>query len=243
MRTIVRILSAIALVVSAVLVPAVASAKPAPAAKVAKWAKKHHLRGAWRTKDADKDGLKNLNEFRLGTDPRRADSDRDGLRDGDEITVGDDPTDPDTDGDRIKDGAEHAGVVTAFDGATVTVRQFKGGKLTAALSDDADCSTADESADEDDAADDDGAGDEGDDDGYVGDDSEWTDDDGGAQDDDGTADASTVDDDPTDIDLGAGDSSVDDDPTGCSSAGLEKGAVIRSLELSGGAVIAVELAD
>ena len=34
----------------------------------------------------------------------------------------------DTDGDGIKDGAEHAGVVTAFDGETITIREFKGGK-------------------------------------------------------------------------------------------------------------------
>jgi hypothetical protein len=238
MRPFLRLFSALALVLAAVLVPSVASAKPQPAAKAAKWAKKNGLTGSWRGKDADKDGLKNLNEFKLGTNPRKADSDRDGLKDGDEITVGDDPTDPDTDGDKVKDGAEHAGVVTAFDGETVTIRQFKGGKLTAALAEDADCYTADDSADE--TADDSGAGDEGDDDGYVGDDSDagWSDDDGG---DDLGADASTVDDDETDVDLGADDSSVDD--TGCGDAGIEKGAVIRSLELEGGDIVAVELAS
>ena len=51
MRTIVRLLSALALV--AAIVPATASAKkPAPKASVAKWAQKNHLKGAWKTKDA-----------------------------------------------------------------------------------------------------------------------------------------------------------------------------------------------
>src|SRR3954471_2010006 len=93
MRTIVRLLSAVALV--AAIVPATASAKkPAPKASVAKWAKKNHLKGSWRTKDADRDGLKNLAEYKAGTNPRKADSDKDGLKDGDELKVGDDPTDP-----------------------------------------------------------------------------------------------------------------------------------------------------
>src|SRR5215813_12514545 len=98
MRTIVRLLSALALL--AAIVPATASAKkPAPKASVAKWAKKNHLKGSWKTKDAHKDG--------------------------DEVKVGDDPTDRDSDGDGVKDGAEHAGTVTAVSGTTVTITQFK----------------------------------------------------------------------------------------------------------------------
>ena len=65
------------------------------------------------------------------TDPRKADSDRDGLKDGDEVTSGNDPRKADTDRDGVKDGAEHAGVVTAFDGETITIRQFNGPKLVA----------------------------------------------------------------------------------------------------------------
>src|ERR1700745_287908 len=136
MRQLVRTLCALALLLIAAVVPAAtASAKTLPAAK---WAKKNHLKGAWRSKDADRDGLKNLAEFKLGTNPRKADSDRDGLKDGDEV----------------KAGAEHAGVVTAFDGDTVTIRQFNGGKLTATLSDDADCSPTDDSTWSDDSGDD-----------------------------------------------------------------------------------------
>src|SRR5690242_15302174 len=171
MRTIVRLLSALALV--AAIVPATASAKkPAPKASVAKWAKKNHLKGTWKTKDADRDGLKNLAEFKAGTNPRKADSDRDGLKDGNEVKVGDDPLDRDSDGDGIKDGAEHAGTVTAVNGDTITITQFKGGKLTAKIAADADCyaaedlSAGDSSAD--DGGDDDSAGDDNPDDGSWG---------------------------------------------------------------------------
>ena len=253
MRTIVRLLSALALV--AAIVPATASAKkPAPKASVAKWAKKNHLKGAWKTKDADRDGLKNLAEFRAGTNPRKADSDRDGLNDGDEVQVGDDPTDRDSDGDDVKDGAEHAGTVTAVSGDTVTIRQFKGGKLTAAIAADAACYAA-EDLTADDGSDDsssDDSSDDNPDDGYWGDDSNdsWTGDDGG--DDDLNAAATTVDDDPTviqlgqtaDDDTGADDASAGADDTGtCADAGVEKGTLLRSAELerNGGTLVIVAL--
>ena len=115
MRSFLRTVGAVALAAFAVLIPATAaSAKSTPKA----WAAKHHLKGTWRSKDSDHDGLTNLQEFKLGTDPKKADTDGDKLKDGDEVTVGDDPLDPDSDGDNVKDGAEHAGVITAFDGTT-----------------------------------------------------------------------------------------------------------------------------
>ncbi len=252
--TIVRILSALALV-AAVFAPTAAAKKPAPNASVAKWAKKNHLKGAWKAKDTDRDGLKNLAEFKAGTNPRKADSDRDGLNDGDEVKVGDDPTDRDSDGDDVKDGAEHAGTVTAVSGDKVTIRQFKGGNLTATLAGDADCYaaedlTADDSSD--DAGDD--SSDDNPDDGYWGDDSSddnSTGDDGG--DDDLNATATTVDDDPTvvqlaqtadDEDTGADDASAGaDDTNTCADAGVEKGALLRSAEVErdGGTLLFVAL--
>ena len=256
MRTIVRLLSALALV--AAIVPATASAKkPAPKASVAKWAKKNHLKGAWKTKDADRDGLKNLAEFKAGTNPRKADSDRDGLKDGDELKVGDDPLDRDSDGDGIKDGAEHAGTVTAVNGDTITIAQFKGGKLTAKIAADADCYAAEDlSADDssaDDSGNDDSAGDDNPDDGY------WGGDDGGDtsstgdDDSDPSAAAATVDDDETVVQLAQTASSDDEDPAAddsssddsgsdtCSDAGVEKGTLLRSAELDGGVFVALEI--
>ncbi len=61
------------------------------------------------TGDIDNDGLDNLTEFQLGTDPNNADSDNDGLTDGDEVnTYLTKPLRPDTDVDGIKDGEEIA---------------------------------------------------------------------------------------------------------------------------------------
>jgi hypothetical protein len=65
-----------------------------------------HASGA---RDSDRDGLRNLGEFRHGTAPHRSDSDDDGIEDGPEVHDGctaTDPTDADTDGDGIEDGAE-----------------------------------------------------------------------------------------------------------------------------------------
>jgi hypothetical protein len=57
--------------------------------------------------DADRDGLSNLEEFQLGTDPLGPDTDGDGLLDGEEVQEhGTDPLLFDTDGDGVSDGLE-----------------------------------------------------------------------------------------------------------------------------------------
>ena len=56
--------------------------------------------------DPDGDGLTNLEEFSLGTDPFAADTDGDRLGDSAEITQGTNPTDPDSDLDGLIDGDE-----------------------------------------------------------------------------------------------------------------------------------------
>ncbi len=57
--------------------------------------------------DYDGDGLTNLQEYNLGTDPTKPDTDGDGLNDYDERFVyGTDPLNADTDGDGISDGDE-----------------------------------------------------------------------------------------------------------------------------------------
>ncbi|MEM7230537.1 MAG: hypothetical protein AAF517_00090, partial [Planctomycetota bacterium] len=59
------------------------------------------------SEDADRDGLTNLEEYRLATRPDRADSDGDTLTDGDEVLIhGTDPLNPDTDGDFSPDEIE-----------------------------------------------------------------------------------------------------------------------------------------
>ena len=83
--------------------------------KLDRWADRYELCGAWRAKDADRDGVKNRQEYMLRTNPRRADTDRDGLRDGDEGKVESNPLKADSDGDGTRDGDENAGVITAYD--------------------------------------------------------------------------------------------------------------------------------
>ena len=57
--------------------------------------------------DPDRDGLTNLQEFTLGTNPNNPDTDGDGLNDGDEVnTYHTNPLLADTDGDGIPDGVE-----------------------------------------------------------------------------------------------------------------------------------------
>jgi hypothetical protein len=57
--------------------------------------------------DPDRDGLTNLQEFQLGTDPHNPDTDGDGLSDGDEVNLyHTNPLLADTDGDGIPDGVE-----------------------------------------------------------------------------------------------------------------------------------------
>lgn len=57
--------------------------------------------------DSDKDGLDDVREKELGTDPYNADTDGDGLSDGDEVIIWKtNPLNPDTDGDSYKDGDE-----------------------------------------------------------------------------------------------------------------------------------------
>lgn len=57
--------------------------------------------------DFDSDGLSNIEEFKLGTNPWSADSDLDNLTDYDEINLySTNPINPDTDGDGLSDGNE-----------------------------------------------------------------------------------------------------------------------------------------
>jgi uncharacterized protein (DUF1800 family) len=60
--------------------------------------------------DSDGDGLSNLQEYQLGTDPHKADTDGDGLSDAQEWVLGTNPLSADTDGDGLSDGAEVNGL-------------------------------------------------------------------------------------------------------------------------------------
>ncbi|MFD2671739.1 vWA domain-containing protein [Marinicrinis sediminis] len=73
--------------------------------------------------DADRDGLSNLEEQALGTDPMDKDTDQDGLVDAAELKFGTDPLNPDSDGDGILDGQEQfeQRITHESSGAEVTI--------------------------------------------------------------------------------------------------------------------------
>lgn len=102
---------------------ATASAKPADRNHDGlpdRWEKKFKLSLAkdQRRLDQDKDGLKNVNEWRAKTSPRNSDSDQDGVsdaqedQDGDQVDNGNEqregtlPRDEDSDNDHLSDGVE-----------------------------------------------------------------------------------------------------------------------------------------
>jgi len=59
--------------------------------------------------DSDSDGLSDIREAQLGTDPNQADTDGDGLTDKTEVDIYDtDPLNSDTDSDGYNDGREVA---------------------------------------------------------------------------------------------------------------------------------------
>jgi len=58
--------------------------------------------------DQDNDGLSNVDEFSLGSDPEEQDTDNDEILDGDEVKNNTSPILADTDGDSLKDGEEIA---------------------------------------------------------------------------------------------------------------------------------------
>jgi hypothetical protein len=134
-----RLLTALIAVVALAIVPASAMAKDRNHDKIPdKWEKRHHLslHHDQARRDQDKDGLRNLAEYRAGTDPRDADSDNDGIEDGD----------------------ENAGTVKSFEGGVLTIALAKGGEVSGTVTDTTEIECDDQGEDEpgDDSGDDHG---------------------------------------------------------------------------------------
>ncbi len=80
-----------------------------------RWENRHNLtlKVKQTRRDQDRDGLRNLGEFKAGTNPRKADTDNDGVEDGD----------------------ENAGTITSFDGTTLTIKLFDGTTISGEVTD------------------------------------------------------------------------------------------------------------
>jgi hypothetical protein len=102
-----------------------------------RWEKAHKLslKVKQTNKDQDRDGLRNLAEWRNHSDPRDADSDNDGLDDGDEVKVGLKPSDRDSDDDGRHDDDENAGTIQSFAAGKLTIALAGGDTLTATVVD------------------------------------------------------------------------------------------------------------
>src|SRR3954452_490585 len=89
-----------------------------------KWEKKHHLNvhANDARKDADRDHLSNLSEFRHHTDPQKADSDDDGVSDDNELRDDTNPRRDDSDDDGVMDADEISGTIVSFTNGVLTIQ-------------------------------------------------------------------------------------------------------------------------
>ena len=120
-----------------------------------RWEKRHGLKLKFKQtrRDQDRDGLKNLAEFRARMDPHDDDSDDDG----------------------ITDDEENAGKVASFEEGKLTIALFAGGEVSGLVTDDTEIECGDrEHGDDDQGEDDDDQGEDehGDDHGDRADDDE-----------------------------------------------------------------------
>jgi len=213
---IVGILVAALVGVLAIALPGTASARDRNHDKIPdRWERNHHLslHKNQARRDQDRDQLKNRQEFKAGTNPRKSD----------------------TDGDGVPDGEENAGTIASFDGTTLTINLFNGGSVSGMVTDNTEikCEAADNDNDQGDDNDDQGDDDDnGDNSGS-----------GGGGDDVRSAHAmSTHSDDGGGGDDNSGSGSGDDDNSGegngedCTAADLTPDTVVHEadLELSNG---------
>jgi hypothetical protein len=106
------------------------------------------LAGTANAKDRNKDRIpdrwEKRNHLSLKVNQAKRDQDRDGLNNRGEFRSGSDPRDDDSDDDGTEDGEENAGVITAWDGGTLTIDLFGGGSITGTVDDGTEVKCGDE---------------------------------------------------------------------------------------------------
>jgi hypothetical protein len=95
-------------------------------------AKRAH-KAADRNHDRIPDSWERSNHLSLRVNQAKRDQDHDGLRNLQEYQAGDNPRSADTDGDGTNDSSEGAGKVKSLDGTKLTITLFNGDDVTATL--------------------------------------------------------------------------------------------------------------
>lgn len=119
------LLMVVALLVTAFAVTGTAAAKDRNKDHISdRWEKRYDLslKVNQANRDQDRDGLNNKGEFRSDSNPRQDDTDDDG----------------------VEDGEENAGVITAFDGTTLTIDLYGGGSVTGTVDESTEVKCGDE---------------------------------------------------------------------------------------------------
>jgi hypothetical protein len=96
-------------------------------------AKRAHKAAADRNHDRIPDSWERSNHLSLRVNQAKRDQDHDGLRNLQEYQAGDNPRSADTDGDGTNDSSEGAGKVKSLDGTKLTITLFNGDDVTATL--------------------------------------------------------------------------------------------------------------
>lgn len=103
-----------------------------------------------RNNDNLPDGWEKRHKLSLKVKQAKRDQDRDGLRNMAEYRTGNSPRDDDSDDDGTEDGDENAGTITSFEDGVLTINLYGGASVSGIVDEDTEikCHAADESSDD-----------------------------------------------------------------------------------------------
>ncbi len=97
-----------------------------------------------RNHDKIPDRWEKRHDLSLKVNQAKRDQDRDQLNNRGEFQTGSDPRDDDSDDDGVEDGDEDGGVISSFDGTTLTIDLANGGSITGIVDEDTEVKCGDE---------------------------------------------------------------------------------------------------